>query len=68
MRRTVAGVLPSGGVVFRKALGWLAAAFLVYFLVTAPNESAELVRDVGTTLRTAAEAILTFFDGLTPYD
>ncbi|WP_133411998.1 hypothetical protein [Vallicoccus soli] len=59
-------MLPSGGVVFRKALGWLLAAFVVYFLVTAPNESAELVRDVGTTLRDAAEAILTFFDELTP--
>ncbi len=51
---------------FRKALGWLLAAFVVYFLVTAPNESAELVRDVGTTLRTAGESVLTFFDELTP--
>ena len=50
----------------RKALGWLLAAFVIYFLVTSPDRSAELVRDAGTTLRTAIESVLTFFDGLTP--
>lgn len=49
----------------KKALIWLVAAFLVYYLVTRPNDSADVVKNAADALRTAFDSILTFFRGLT---
>jgi hypothetical protein len=54
------------GPVVKKVLGWIVAAFLVYYLIAAPTESARAVRQVGEGLRAAVNSVLTFFDGLTP--
>lgn len=50
----------------RKALLFLVVAFLIYYVVTAPEEAAEVVRAIGQTIQDAVSAILRFFDGLTP--
>ncbi len=49
----------------KKALIWLVAAFVVYYLVTRPDDSASVVRDAADALRTAFDSLLTFFRGLT---
>lgn len=50
----------------KKGLVWLLVGFLVYYVVSAPDEAAAVVRDIGQTLRNIADSILEFFDGLTP--
>lgn len=44
----------------KKALIITGAALVVFFLVTQPEQSAQLVRDILGTLQNAAEAVITF--------
>jgi cell shape-determining protein MreC len=44
----------------KKVLIITGAALVVFFLVTQPEQSAQLVRDMLATLQNAAEAVITF--------
>lgn len=50
----------------KKGLFWLVFAFALYSLLTAPETSAEAVRGVGEGLSSAGNAVVRFFDALTP--
>lgn len=48
----------------KKIIVLLVVAFLVFFLITQPNESATAVQNVLTWLKNGAEAIITFVKSL----
>lgn len=50
----------------KKALLWLVIAFAVYSLIATPVEAADAVRSAFDGLKTAADALIGFFDALTP--
>jgi len=45
-------------------LGWLAVAFVVWWVVEDPAGAAHVVHDIGTLLTTAAHGISNFFASL----
>ena len=44
----------------KKVITWLVVAFVVFFVVQAPESSAQLVRNAGTALGNAASSLATF--------
>ncbi|WP_199438893.1 hypothetical protein [Umezawaea beigongshangensis] len=48
----------------RKLVGLVVAALVLFFLITQPVESAEVVQRVLAWLRRGAEAVVTFVKGL----
>jgi hypothetical protein len=52
------------GLSLRQALGWLAVAFLVWWVIEAPAVAAHLIHNIGTFLSTAAKGISAFFASL----
>ena len=50
----------------KKALFWLVVAFAIYSIIATPDTAASAVRSAGEGLRTAAQALIEFFDALTP--
>jgi hypothetical protein len=48
----------------KKVLTWLAVAFVVFYLIKAPESSADIVRNAGEALGNAASSLATFVGGL----
>ena len=48
----------------KKAITWLLVAFVIFYLIQAPDQSAQLVRNAGTALGSATSSLATFIDGL----
>jgi large-conductance mechanosensitive channel len=53
-----------GAVNLKKVITWLIVAFVVFYVVQAPESSAQLVRNVGTALGNAASSFATFIGSL----
>ena len=49
----------------KKVIGWLVIAFVVFYIIQAPDSSAELVRRAGTALGDAASSLAQFLGNLT---
>jgi len=47
--------------VLRTVLGWLAVAFVIWWIIEEPTAAAAVVRDIGNFLSNAAHGIATFF-------
>jgi hypothetical protein len=45
----------------KTVLGWAAVAFLVWFVIMQPGNTAHIVHNVGTYLMTAAHGLSDFF-------
>jgi hypothetical protein len=52
------------GVNLRKVLTWLIVAFVVFYVIKAPESSAEIVRSAGQALGTAASSLAAFVGSL----
>jgi hypothetical protein len=50
--------------VAKKVLTWVAIAFAVFYVLSQPTDAAAAVESAGNGLRTAADAIATFFNAL----
>ena len=50
----------------KKALVWLVVAFAVYSILATPDSAADAVRAAGNGGRSAIDAVIEFFDALTP--
>ena len=48
----------------RTVLGWLAVAFLVWWIIEEPAAAAHVVHNIGTFLTSAAHGISSFFASL----
>jgi hypothetical protein len=48
----------------RTVLGWLAVAFILWWIIVEPEAAAQVVRDIGAFLSNAAHGIATFFSQL----
>jgi large-conductance mechanosensitive channel len=48
----------------KKVIGWLIVAFLVFYVIKFPENSAEFVRGAGSTLGTAASSLADFVGSL----
>ena len=48
----------------KKVLAWLVVAFVVFYIIQAPEASAELVKSAGTALGDAAQGLPTFIGNL----
>jgi hypothetical protein len=48
----------------KKVLTWAGIAFLLYFLIAAPNEAGNVVNGILGSLRQAAEAVITFMQNI----
>ena len=48
----------------KKVLTWLALAFVIFYIISAPESSADFVRTVGESLGKVVASIANFFDGL----
>jgi hypothetical protein len=56
---------PVGGdVKLKTVLGWLALAFIVWWVIEQPTAAAHLVHNIGVFLSTAAAGISNFFQSL----
>jgi hypothetical protein len=51
-------------VTVKKLLTWLALAFVVFYVISAPEDSADFVRTAGQALGNAASSLASFFDSL----
>ena len=51
-------------VTVKKVLTWLALAFVVFYVISAPESSADFVRTAGHALGDAASSLASFFDSL----
>ena len=51
-------------VTVKKVLTWLALAFVVFYVISAPESSADFVRSAGQALGDAASSLASFFDSL----
>jgi hypothetical protein len=49
----------------KKVITWLVVAFLVFYVIQAPESSAEFVRNAGQALGNAATSLATFVGSLT---
>jgi hypothetical protein len=49
---------------WKKAVTWLLVAFVIFYLIQTPDQSAQLVRNAGQALGSAAPSLATFIDGL----
>ena len=48
----------------KKVLSWLIVAFVVFYVIRAPDQSAQLVRNAGHALGGAASSLATFVGSL----
>ncbi|MGY1689994.1 hypothetical protein ACI79C_17435 [Geodermatophilus sp. SYSU D00697] len=48
----------------KKVLTWLVVAFVVFYVIQAPESSAEIVRSAGTALGNAASSLADFVGSL----
>lgn len=48
----------------KKVLTWLALAFVIFYVISAPEDSANLVRRAGLALGDAASSLAAFFQNL----
>ena len=48
----------------KKVLGWLVIAFALFYVIQAPESSAQLVRTAGQALGDAAQSFATFVGSL----
>ncbi|MFY9933851.1 MAG: hypothetical protein WAK82_38180 [Streptosporangiaceae bacterium] len=48
----------------KSVLGWLAVAFIVWWVIEDPTSAAHLVRNIGNFLATAASGISHFFSDI----
>jgi hypothetical protein len=48
----------------KKLLGVVVVVFLAFFVISQPNESANIVRDLLNMLQEGAEALITFLQSL----
>jgi large-conductance mechanosensitive channel len=48
----------------KKVIGWLVIAFVIFYVIQAPEASANLVRSAGQALGNAAESVATFIGSL----
>jgi hypothetical protein len=57
---------PGGGngVTVKKALTWLAIAFVLFYVIKAPESSADIVRSAGQALGDAASSLAAFVGSL----
>ncbi len=55
---------PTAEVTVKKVLTWLALAFVVFYVISAPEDSADFVRTAGQALGDAATSLASFFDSL----
>jgi hypothetical protein len=62
----VARPAPGGGngVTVKKALTWLAVAFVIFYVIKAPESSADIVRSAGQALGSAASSLAAFVGSL----
>ena len=62
----VAHPAPGGGngVTVKKALTWLAVAFVIFYVIKAPESSADIVRSAGHALGNAASSLAAFVGSL----
>ncbi len=51
-------------VTVKKVLTWLALAFVIFYIISAPESSADLVRTAGHALGDAATSLASFFQSL----
>lgn len=52
----------------KKALIWIVVAFAVYSVVATPERAADAVRSAGNGGQQVIEAVIEFFNALTPSD
>ena len=62
--RPRAHLTPPAEVTVKKVLTWLALAFVVFYVISAPESSADFVRTAGQALGDAATSLASFFDSL----
>jgi large-conductance mechanosensitive channel len=55
---------PEVTVSVKKIIAWVLVAFVVFYVIKFPNQSAEFVRSVGDALSTAASQLATFIGNL----
>jgi large-conductance mechanosensitive channel len=48
----------------KKVIGWLIVAFVVFYVIRAPDQSAQIVRNAGHALGDAASSLATFVGSL----
>ena len=48
----------------KTVLGWLAVAFVLWWIITDPTGAAQVVNNIGAFLASAARGIATFFSSL----
>ena len=48
----------------KKIVGFLVIALLIFFVITQPTAAASVLQSIGTTLRNAGNAVITFFTSL----
>ncbi len=48
----------------KKVLTWLAVAFVVFYIINQPQASADIVKNIGETLGSAATSLAEFFRSL----
>ncbi|WP_167761164.1 hypothetical protein [Geodermatophilus sp. DF01-2] len=48
----------------KKVLTWLALAFVIFYIISAPESSADIVRSAGQALGDAASSVASFFESL----
>ena len=48
----------------KRALVWLAIAFVVYTIITAPTQAASMVQETFDGISTVGESLAVFFDAL----
>jgi large-conductance mechanosensitive channel len=51
-------------VTLKKVITWLIVAFVVFYVIKAPDQSAQLVRSAGHALGNAASSVATFLSSL----
>ena len=49
----------------KKVVTWLIVAFVIFYVIQAPEQSAQLVRHAGTALGDAASSLANFVKSLT---
>ena len=48
----------------KTVLGWLAVAFIIWWIIVEPAAAAQVVHNIGAFLSTAAHGISTFFTSI----
>ena len=51
-------------VTVKKVLTWLALAFVIFYIISAPESSADFVRSAGQAIGDAATSLASFFESL----